>query len=349
MRTGRRKRALLAALMGFLLLFSSGKAVRAEDGHIYLYGEEHDVAQFLEEELALWQGYYQTGMRHLFVELPAYTARYLNQWMQEDDDRILDALYGDWTGTAVHSPQVKDFYRQIKASCPETVFHGTDVGHQYDSTGSRYLRMLEETGADEAETAEIRDAIEQGETYYRLPEKEAEVYRENTMAENFQREYEKLNGASVMGVYGAAHTDVNALDWSGQVPCMAAQLYRLYGDRLHAQRLERKPLRTETISVGSRSYQASWFGEQDLRETLDGSYLSREFWRLENAYPDFSDTKLLGDVLPADNYPMTIREGQVFLIDYHMADGSLRRCYYRCDGTQWKGRLATLLCEAPDR
>ena len=32
---------------------------------------------------------------------------------------------------------------QIKELCPQTVFHGTDVGHQYGTTGERFLRYLE--------------------------------------------------------------------------------------------------------------------------------------------------------------------------------------------------------------
>lgn len=83
-------------------------------------------------------------MRHLFVELPYYTAEFLNIWIKEDSDEILEELFEDWKGTASYATCVKDFYRRIKAECPETVFHGTDVGHQYDTTGKRYLKYLKE-------------------------------------------------------------------------------------------------------------------------------------------------------------------------------------------------------------
>ena len=50
------------------------------------------------------------------------------------------------------------FYRTIKEQCPETVFHGTDVGHQYDSTGARYQDYLEERGL--ADTEDYRLTLE---------------------------------------------------------------------------------------------------------------------------------------------------------------------------------------------
>ena len=34
-------------------------------------------------------------MRDLFVELPYFTAQYLNRWMQADNDRILMEVYTD--------------------------------------------------------------------------------------------------------------------------------------------------------------------------------------------------------------------------------------------------------------
>ncbi|WP_242860603.1 hypothetical protein [Clostridium sp. KNHs205] len=68
-------------------------------------------------------------MRHLFIELPYYTAEFLNVWMQSDSDDILDAIYDEWNGTMIHTPDIIEFYKNIKSRCPETIFHGTDVGH----------------------------------------------------------------------------------------------------------------------------------------------------------------------------------------------------------------------------
>jgi len=55
-------------------------------------------------------------MRHLFVELPYYTAEFLNIWMKSDSDEILDELYNDWIGTALYNPYTKEFYKKIKVT-----------------------------------------------------------------------------------------------------------------------------------------------------------------------------------------------------------------------------------------
>ena len=120
---------------------SSGSAVDStapSAGQIYLFGEEHGVEKILNKEIEIWNDYYHNqNMRHLFVELPYYTAEYLNLWMKSDSDEILDAIYDDWDGSAAHNPYIRPFYKAIKEKCPETIFHGTDVGHQYFSTGER--------------------------------------------------------------------------------------------------------------------------------------------------------------------------------------------------------------------
>ena len=56
-------------------------------GTIYLYGEQHGVKKITDKELALWRAYYTKGLRHLFLELPFYTAEYLNMWLREKDNR----------------------------------------------------------------------------------------------------------------------------------------------------------------------------------------------------------------------------------------------------------------------
>ena len=112
-------------------------------GTIYLYGEQHGVKKITDKELALWRAYYTKGLRHLFLELPSYTAEYLNMWLREKDNTILEEVFNDWKGTAFHNQHTYNFFMQIKELCPQTVFHGTDVGHQYGTTGERFLRYLE--------------------------------------------------------------------------------------------------------------------------------------------------------------------------------------------------------------
>lgn len=348
--------AFLLAVLAFISLlsscassdesFNSGANSNSVSPLIYLYGETHSQENILEKELELWHEYYHDQkMRHLFVELPYYTAEYLNLWMQSDNDDILEEIYHDWYGTASYSDAVRNFYMEIKKDCPETVFHGTDVGHQYDSTGKRYLLYLEENGLENTGQYQLaQEAIEQGKQYYQGSDMD---YRENTMTENFIREFDKLNGEAIMGIYGSAHTGVEAMSYdSGSLPCMANQLSKHYPGILFSADLsvlvkeDVKPLRVDTITVGGKEYQASYFGKEDLSQLIP-QYSFREFWRLEDAYEDFKEKEKSGDVLPYSNYPMLVKTGEVFVIDYTMADNSVVRMFYRSDGNEWQGSPAT--------
>ncbi len=313
-------------------------------GQIYLYGENHGVEKILEKELEIWGEYYnKDNMRHLFIEYPYYTAEFLNLWMQSDSDNILDNIYDDLEGTAAHNPHVKEFYKKIKDRYPETIFHGTDVGHQYNTTGQTALKYLKDNNMENTEQYLLtQEAIEQGKYYYKHSD---DAYRENKMTENFIREFDKLKDENVMGIYGGAHTTFGAMEYiTNSVPNMATQLKGRYGDNIFSEDLswivkDIEPLRTDTITINQKNYEASYFGKQDLTGFKDFAY--REFWRLENAYEDFKDNKKTGDVLPYDNYPMLIEEGQVYVIDYTKTDDSVSRMYYRSDGHIWKGLEST--------
>lgn len=92
---------------------SNSPTIKANDyaGQMYLYGEEHGAQKIIEEEFSLWKEYYDAGMRHLFVELPCYTAEFLNIWMKETDDNILISVYEDWKGTASYNQFTFDFFK----------------------------------------------------------------------------------------------------------------------------------------------------------------------------------------------------------------------------------------------
>jgi hypothetical protein len=312
-------------------------------GQVYLYGEAHGVDKILNKEFELWGKYYHNqNMRHLFVELPYYTAEFLNIWMQSDSNDILDAIYSDWAGTASHNPNVKEFYEKIKSQCPETIFHGTDVGHQYDTTGKRFLDYLQSNNLENSEQYLLtKKVIEQGKYYYGHSD---DVYREKKMVENFINEFDKLSGESIMGIYGAAHTGLEAMNYTNSVPCMANQLKKRYGDTIRSEDLsslakEIEPYRVDKIQLGGKDYEALYFGKQDLAGFKDYSY--REFWRLENAYDDFVDRPKTKEILPYNNYPMLIETGQIFVIDYTKTDGSVIRTYYRSDGRIWNNKPST--------
>lgn len=322
-------------------------AVETEEqtiGDIYLYGEAHNVKAILDEELKLWGDYYSQGMRHLFVEMPYFTAEYLNIWMSEDNDEILDKVYQGWRGTQSQSEDVYNFYMTIKKEYPETVFHGTDVGHQFDTTGAQFRAYLLKNDMEDTEMYRLTiEAINQGKKYYKgTGQSKDHDYRENKMAENFVREFDMLKGESVMGIYGGAHTDFEALAYNGTVPNMASQLKKVYPDNIFSTDLRhlvlvKDPLRIDDIEVQGKTYKASYFGQVNMNFM---NYVSREYWRLEEAYEDFKDY-VSWDVLPYTNYPMPVEEGQVFLIKYLMKDGSVRQAYYRSDGFVWDGLEST--------
>ena len=314
-------------------------------GQIYLYGESHADDRCLEKELARWAEHYENGMRDLFIEMPFYTAAYLNEWMHSDSDEILDMIYQNTAGTQMHSQNVFDFYRQIKQDYPETVFHGTDVGHQYNTIGAHYLQELQESGQEDSDAyALAQEIVEQGRTFYDKRwqgEAAASVYRENCMVENFVREYQQIYGADVMGIYGTMHTDPDGKDSSGRVDSMAKQLAAICGDALHTENLTyADPEHIDQICIGETEYEATYFGSQDLSKT-GLPYLQREFWRLENAYDDFASYPLTDDVLPYNNYPLQLEKGQVFVIDYTGTDGTVMRKYYRSDGNTWNNLPVT--------
>jgi len=208
---------------------SNENIISQYNGTIYLYGEKHGDEKIINREYIIWKAYYNEGLRHLFVELPYYTAKYLNLWMTDKDDSKLNEIYTDWKGSAAYNINTLEFYKKIKASCPETIFHGTDIGHQYLSTGKRYLNYLENNCLINSKEYSItKKIIEQGEYYYCSNNKNSEIYRENKMVENFIREINTINNENIMGIYGSAHTAIDKLDFSKSIPCMGNQLNSLY-------------------------------------------------------------------------------------------------------------------------
>lgn len=321
----------------------AGDSLDKSSSHIYLYGEKHGEKKILDKEFEIWNTYYhEKEMRHLFVELPHYTAQYLNIWMKSDNDGILEQLYIDWSNTAIHKTCTLEFYKEIKSKCPNTIFHGTDVGHQGRTTGKRYLEYLEKNKLENTEEYILtKEIIKQGEEYYL---KGDDIYRENKMVENFIREFDKLDKKYIMGIYGAAHTGLDSNDYTNSIPCMANQLQKHYGQIIKSVDLseyskEIDPIREDIIRVEDKDYKGLYFGEQNLSNFKEYKY--RQFWRLENAYEDFKDNIKTKDMLPYNNYPMKISENQVFIIDYTKVDGTIIRKYYRSDGNFFNGLPST--------
>ena len=227
--------AILLMLFFFIKWYTSRDIAKepyypSNTASIYLYGEYHGKKKYLDKEFELWKYHYeQNGMRDLFIETEYYTAQMLNIWLQEPDDEILNVIYNNNEGTLAHTQAQLDFYRKIKEECPETVFHGTDIG-DIRETGEWYLNYLEENGMKDSREYELtKENILQGDKFYSNGELD-NSYRENCMVENFIREYNILNKTPIMGIYGDGHADPSDTTVDDNTHHMAFQLKEYYGD-----------------------------------------------------------------------------------------------------------------------
>jgi len=311
-------------------------------GRIFLYGEIHASIPTMDRQLEIWGEYYHNhGMRHLFIEVAYFTAEFLNIWMQADDDTILYQLYEDWEGAFAHNPHTLVFYRTIKNDFPETIFHGTDVGHQSQSAGRRFLQYLRDNDLQDTESYRLtRENIAQ---FHRFVSEGSHAVRAYYKPQNFIREFDKLGNQDVMAIHGMGHVFLGNFGGYPGVPTLAATLYERYGDALQTfdmthYALMREPDRIDIITINDVDYEASYFGTDTF---AFNDIVSRSFWRLENAYDDFRDNLTTGTMLPFDDFPMLVELGQVFIMEAELTNGSTRRSFYRSDGGYWQGIPAT--------
>lgn len=343
-------------LFGFtLLVLFAGCTTKNTKGdksssteRIFLYGEAHSQQHIIEYEIKEWQKFYNNeNMRHLFIENSYTAAQFLNQWMQKDNDDILLQLYEDWEGTAAQSDATLYFFREIKRTCPETIFHGTNIGHQYNSNGKRYLQQLEKEGLKHSEKYKIaEEGNNQGIDYYEKHDCNSDEgceIREQYMVDNFIRELDSLPpDTKIMGVYGTAHVCQNAI-WQGDGKSMIYRLRKHYGNIFTATdisyiKADLEPLEVVEITVNEKTYKASYFGEQNL--TGFRNFSSRKYWRLENAYDDFANLKRV-DWLPQSNYPTKLHEKDVFRIEYTLNDNTQFVNYMVCFGDKIDDQVVT--------
>ncbi len=232
---------------GMFLSYSdrSVDAYPSETTRIRIYGEFHGVESYYDTEYDLWTGYYDEGYRDLFIELPYYTAELLNVWMKEDDDTIIDKVFTDLQGSLAGNEYYRQFFIDIKQNCPETVFHGTDIGHQFNTTGVDYILYLDEIGQKGSpEYEKAIECIKQGADVY----SDETVYsglslkREEYMVNNFIEAYDAVGG-KVMGIYGSDHTRTDKPEY------LYGRLREHYGDIISTVRIsslifgENKPYR----------------------------------------------------------------------------------------------------------
>lgn len=227
---------LATVISSGMILSYKDRAVDAypsDTTQIRLYGEYHGVESYYDAEYELWKGYYNEGYRDLFIELPYYTAEFLNVWMTEDDDSIIDQVFIDLQGSLAGNDYYRQFFSDIKQNCPETVFHGTDIGHEFNTTGVDYLLYLDGIGQkDSPEYEKAVECIKQGADVY----SDETVYsglstkREDYMVSNFIEAYDAVGG-KVMGIYGSDHTRTDKPEY------LYGRLREHYGDIISTVRI----------------------------------------------------------------------------------------------------------------
>lgn len=218
---------IVAAALAMDALEPTTDVFPSESTMISLYGEAHGYKKCYDAEFEEWRKFYNEGCRNLFMELPYYSAELLNVWMHEDSDELLERWFEEIEGTLSGNEYYKEFFLEIKDSCPDTVFYGTDVGHQYDTTGARYLKYLEDNGLENSENyALAEECIRQGQEYTGddTGHNGMSALRETYMVSNFIDAYTRCGGGKVMGIYGSYHTDLENPN------LMAGQLRAQYGD-----------------------------------------------------------------------------------------------------------------------
>lgn len=306
-----------------------------ETGMIYLYGEAHYVEEVLEKELEIWGDYYNKGMRHLFIESPYFEAQLLNLWLKDDSDEYLDYILSRYQPfTHEKNIEVKrNFYSVIKENYPETVFHGTDVGHGHYNIGQKYMIYLMNNDLEDTKEYKLaREAIEQGQEFSKHHDP---VYRESKMVENFTREFESLDGESVMGIYGVLHTDLNNVFGEvNNISVMAVQLHDKYGERLISENLTYE---TTDYILNGKTYKAKHCyyvhllpGRFGIEAEGFDDMIGYEQWQILDAYDDFSD-KPTWNVFSGDFIQERKIEGSIYVMEITRVDGSVERFYVRFD------------------
>ena len=287
-----------------------------EIGKIFIYGETHGRQPILDKEFELWKAYYtEKHMRHLFVELSYPKAQLLNLWMSGDESVSLD----DLITTAYNPEAIKNYYRKIKEECPETVFHGFDIGKGYTLHGVNYRKYLEENNLEDTQEYALNEIALAQEKQYKGTHDAS--YREQMIVENFINAFNRLGDEDVMATIGYGHLLLEPLTLDGiTFDTMGKQLSDIYQERIQLESLKyvlldamlTEPLSVEEKIIGGKTYQAEYYGK-DIYTNSD-VIEAYEFWKLVDAYDDFKDNELTGDIFDTYTYPMLIEEHQVYLI-----------------------------------
>ena len=302
---------------------------------LYLYGEIHGSEVINYTEFELWNNFYKTGLRHLFMELPYFYTGFINRWMKMKDDQILDELFiGDVVGDSEYD---RNFFKQIKELCPETVFHGTDIGHKFDTLGTAYLKSLSPYSNEYKITSEN---ISQAKEYYDfIQESKNGDYsagshiREKYMAKNFIRELESVNSCDIVGIYGEAHLFSDSADTFGIEQNMLSMIEKYYANGINIEKTLVRDIITPIKKIKSiifgKEYDISFFGGLYTPWDENADYIT--FSKIENAFSHFKNLSKKDNIIPASMYPVTVLKNDVFIIESFKNRKSVMKQLFICD------------------
>lgn len=185
---------------------------------ITLFGEIHYIKEIHDKELELYRDFYEKGGRHLFIEQGYSYAEIMNLIMKYYDsfevflskDRLEDDFY---------------FYQYIKDNFPETIFHGIDV--EKTNCAEILLEQFQKNNlGTEEELKLINESIEESKIFRSFNvEAEKVGFREKCMTKNFIREYNKLKGEPIFGIFGSAHTNKTDM-YMPEIPTMGMNIIK---------------------------------------------------------------------------------------------------------------------------
>ena len=327
------------------------------EGMIYLYGEYHGDPYTMWLELEAWGRLYEKGVRHLFIEYSYADAQLMNLWDPSKNENMYEVLYPFIPDTEINTEESGSnqdessgddeevtyglqhyFLKKIKEQYPETVFHGIDIEHYYETLGATYLLYLESIGMRESEEyARASSNYEQGRSVY----SHDGGIRENYMAENFIYELERLETQDIMGIFGAAHTQLNANAYGyPDIPNMVTQLSERYGDRIESTRLPRgsddsineRPDPIGPITVNGKTYETAFVAQREFGSWPMIPYTKVVYWRLKDSWDDFADSPVVGDLY---DYFINFSDWDklvyysVYIADCIKPDGTVDRMFFR--------------------
>lgn len=329
----------------FCILLSLFFCVSFLFSEITLVGETHGVEIIYNEELKLYRDFYEKGGRHYFMEIGYNTAQLLNFWMNREDDELLNIVHSNWQGTLSGGEATYKFLATLKREFPGTILHGIDVEHQYETNGLIYMDYLERNGLQDSPWHQkALLSMEQGRKFYKT---NSNAYREKCLTENFLREYENLDEKEVFGVFGSAHTSKTKKS-SGTISTMGMNLIKAglkYNEfNLSGLAWLQLPYSFTRIRIDGTSYKAGFYGRQDLRGMKDFDF--REYYELTDCTigklnSNGQKYRKTGNYLPQNNYPMKLREGTIYIIDYYYLDGTMESELHYCNGKKKNGELVT--------